>query len=85
MKKFVILAAVIAFIAVTIPAMAETGFNQAKDWIGTWGKCCPASASASAPAQASGTKCAPCVRKTDTLGNKVPCCTMKGSKTKLGI
>ena len=86
MKKLIVLAVVAAFIAVALPALADTGFNQAKDWIATWGKCCPASSSASTPAPAAGKQCAPCVCKTDTLGNKVPsgtasCC----GKTKLGL
>jgi hypothetical protein len=82
MRHIVLWVAVIAFLAVAMPAGAESVFNQAKSWIGTWDKCCPKditakSETAAKPPQDS------C--KTDVLGNKVPGQTAKQGNIQLGM
>ncbi|MFA6320314.1 MAG: hypothetical protein WCY36_00460 [Candidatus Omnitrophota bacterium] len=79
-KYFIVVIAVLALIALSVPASAETVFNEASKCIMDWGKGCKP-CSKSAPAQPAATKPA-CM--TDSLGNKVPCCTDNSGKTKLG-
>lgn len=76
MIKGIALAIAIAFFfALTLPACADTVFNEAAKCIASWGKPCSSSASA---------KCAPAVSKAaapsvvkDVLNNTVPTATMK--------
>lgn len=87
MKKYIVVTiAVIAFLAVTIPAGAESGFNEASKWIASWGKCYSKDTTQAA-SQPSGTVASQSSKMpaTDVLGNKVPCKTMKEGKTQLGI
>ena len=76
-RYFIISIAVAALLAGTMPVGAETGFNEMSKCIQGWGKGCggcgTAKAVVAAPAPAKDKKC--CCKKTDVLGNKVPCCT----------
>ena len=85
-KYFIISIAVAALFAGTMPVGAETGFNEMSKCIQSWGKGCCGSGNAktaAAPAPAADKKC--CCKKTDVLGNKVPCCTSNSGKVKLGM
>ncbi|MDD5428384.1 MAG: hypothetical protein PHI58_03995 [Candidatus Omnitrophica bacterium] len=83
MKKYFIVAiAVLALAALSIPASAETVFNEMSKCVKSWGKGCsepcePAATSAATPAPKA------CMKK-DVLGNKIPGATDNSGKTKLG-
>ena len=82
---FVIAIVAVALVASTMPVSADSTFNDMSKCIQSWGKGCGecGSAKAAAPAPVTGKKC--CCKKTDTLGNKVDCCTNNSGKTRLGV
>ena len=82
-KYFIIGVAIAALFAGTMPAGAETGFNQMSKCIQNWGKGCGGCGSAKVAAPASSKKC--CCTKTDILGNKVDIGTNNSGKTRLGV
>ena len=82
-KYFIISIAVTALFAGIVPVSADSVFNDMSKDIQNWGKGCGGCASAKAAVPATTKKC--CKMKTDTLGNKVPCCTNNSGKTRLGV
>ena len=85
MKRSIIaIIAVAVFFAFTIPAGAESVFNDMSKCVQSWGKGCSGCGGTQAQAKeaAPSKKC--CCMKTDCMGNKVPCGTDNSGKTKLG-
>lgn len=84
MKQYLVAALVVlAFLAVAMPASAETDiFQKTADWIASWGKPCgtPCGAPADTAAPSKPAMCAPCPMKTDVLCNVVPTGTVKEGK-----
>lgn len=71
-KGIIVLMAIAVFVAFTVPAMAETCFNEMSKCISTWK--CPMQAGADkAPAK---TTCVKPACTTDALNNKVPTATV---------
>lgn len=79
-KYFIAVIVVLALVALSIPASAETVFNECSKCIMKWGKGCPPCGSTQA-ASAATPKAS---TATDVLGNKIPCATDNSGKTHLG-
>ena len=83
MKKYVVvIIVVLAFLATTMPACADSAFNDMSKCIQGWGKGGTACGGSQAKAAVPSKKC--CCMKTDVLGNKVPCCTNNSRKVNPG-
>lgn len=86
MRKYIIvLIAVVALLASTMPVSAETAFNQMSTCIKSWGKGCGSGTSTTAAAPAAAATTTPKPKwTTDVLGNKVSTGTDNSGKTYLG-
>jgi len=74
-KGIIVLIAIAVLVAFTIPAMAETCFNEMSKCISTW-KCPMKGEAAKAAAAPAKTTCVKPACTTDALNNKVPTATV---------
>ncbi len=80
-KAFMALMITVAFLAVTMPAGAETIFNEMSKCVQDMGKGCCASKSGETKAAAASPKA---TKTTDVLGNTVSTATDNSGKSRLG-